>query len=113
MTEQATQQTPQGKPQNSYIGIISYLTLIGWVIAFVLYKNDEKNQNEFNAFHIRQSLGIMILGLIGGFIPLVNIVVLIYNLICWIIGLVSAISGTMKTIPLLGKKYQEWFKGIA
>ena len=111
MTEQATQQ--QGKPQNSYIAIISYLTLIGWVIAFILYKNDEKNQNEFNAFHIRQTLGIMLLGLIGGFIPFVNFIVLIYNLVCWIIGFISALQGTQKKVPLLGEKYQQWFKGVA
>lgn len=48
------------------IALISYITLFGLVIAFVM--NNEK-KHEFAKFHIRQSLGIVLsafaLGVIG------------------------------------------------
>ena len=42
------------------IAIIAYLTVIGLVVAFVL--NNEK-KDEFAAFHIKQSLGLVIISL--------------------------------------------------
>ena len=30
----------------------------------------------------------------------------------WIMGLMNAINGKEKTVPLLGNKYEEWFSGI-
>ena len=40
------------------IGIISYLTLIGWIIALVMHSS---NKTEQGAYHIRQSLGLIVL----------------------------------------------------
>jgi uncharacterized membrane protein len=100
------------KPQNSYVGVISYLTWIGLIIALVLYLSKEENKNEFNAFHVRQALGLSIAGLVGGFIPVLNIVVGIFLFICWIIGFISALTGTQKEVPLLGEHFQKWFQGI-
>ena len=41
------------------IAIISYITLIGWIIALIMHNN---NKTELGAYHIRQMLGIMLLG---------------------------------------------------
>lgn len=98
------------------IGLISYLTLIGLIIAFVM--NNEK-KNSFATFHIRQSVGLMLTGFVLGainIIPIlgwiVSILGFVFLLILWVIGLIGAINGEEKTVPLLGDKYQEWFKGI-
>lgn len=98
------------------IAIIAYLTVIGLIIAFLM-NNDKKNS--FASFHIRQCLGIGLTGLaLGaiGVIPilgwLISIFGSIFLFILWIIGLIGALNGERKHVPLLGEKYQEWLKGI-
>jgi len=98
------------------IAVISYITIIGLVIAFVM--NNEKKL-DFARYHIRQSLGLcatgLALGLIG-MIPIlgwiINIVGIFVLLYMWIMALMNAINEKEKPAPLLGKKYEEWFKGI-
>ncbi|HLT41261.1 MAG TPA: hypothetical protein VKZ95_01035 [Sphingobacteriaceae bacterium] len=98
------------------IAIIAYITLIGLIIAFVL--NTEK-KNSFAIFHIRQSLGIGLTGLVLGMINIIpilgwfiSIIGFIVLFVMWISGLISALNGKEKPVFLLGDKYQEWFKGI-
>src|SRR5690554_6514874 len=98
------------------IAIIAYITLIGLIIAFVL--NTEK-KNSFAIFHIRQSLGIGLTGLVLGMIHIIpilgwfiSIIGFIVLFVMWISGLISALNGKEKPVFLLGDKYQEWFKGI-
>ncbi|HZW76831.1 MAG TPA: hypothetical protein VFF21_00845 [Flavobacteriaceae bacterium] len=98
------------------IAIIAYLTLIGLIIAFIM-NNDKKNS--FASFHIRQVIGIGVTGLALGvvnIIPILGWIVSIFGsiflMILWIIGLIGALNGQRKPVPVLGYKYQEWFKGI-
>ncbi|EPR73346.1 hypothetical protein ADIWIN_1777 [Winogradskyella psychrotolerans RS-3] len=98
------------------IAIIAYITLIGLIIAFVM--NSEK-KNEFARYHIKQSLGLALTGLtllIIGLIPilgwLINIVGIFVLLYLWIMGLINAINGNEKPLPILGHKYLEWFKNL-
>lgn len=96
--------------------IIAYITLIGLIIAFIM-NNDKKNT--FAAFHIRQALG---LGLTSLALSMINIIPILgwlislfgvlFIFVLWIIGLIGAINGEKKMVPLLGEKYQEWFKTI-
>lgn len=109
-TETNTQELPQDKT----IGVIAYLTLIGLIIAYVM--NQEKKA-EFGAYHIKQSLGLCLCGLglfIVGLIPIlgwiISILGSIFIIYLWIMGLMNALNNTMKPIPLLGKKFEEWFK---
>lgn len=98
------------------IALIAYLTIVGLLIALVL-NNDKKNS--FAAFHIRQSLGIMLTGFAVGMISwipflgwLIAFAALFVLLYLWISGLLAAINGKEKVVPFLGDKYAEWFKGI-
>lgn len=98
------------------IAMISYITIIGLIIAFVM--NNEK-KNEFAKFHIKQSLGLALTGLalgIIGMIPILGWLVYITGifvlLYLWIVGLMNAINSKEKTVPFLGDKYAEWFKNI-
>lgn len=105
------------------ISIISYFSLIGWIIAFVMYNS---NKSRLAAFHIRQSLGLMIAAIalyivmfIFLFIPVLGWIVSILIYIClvgifvlWIIGLVAAINGQEKPVPVLGPMAQNMLSGI-
>jgi len=94
------------------IAIVSYLTLVGWIIAFILYQNDK---SELAIFHLRQALGIVIIGAIGWvvfWIPILGWLAAIFLFVLWIMGLISAAQGEMKPVPLLGKFFQDIFKSI-
>ena len=98
------------------IAVIAYITLIGLIIAFVL-NNDKKNP--FASFHIKQSLGLALTGFalgVIGIIPiigwLINIIGIFVLLYMWIMGLINAINGNEKVVPILGDKYAEWFKSL-
>lgn len=97
------------------IAIIAYITLVGWIIALVM---NNGNKTALGSFHVRQSLGIMCVGVLLSIISMIiglGILSWIINLailVLWIIGLISAVQGEMKPVPVVGEKFQEWFKGI-
>lgn len=107
--------------------IVSYFWFIGWLIAyFAMYKD---NKTDLSRYQLRQTLLFHIvvtviswgLSFIFGIIVvstgfyaifyLVNLVQLAL-LIVWIIGLIGAINGEKKPIPLVGEKAQTLFPGI-
>lgn len=97
------------------VGIISYITLIGWIVALVL--NNPKSAH--GSFHIRQSLGVLLTAVISGFVLVIPVLGWIAGLIgyvlafvMWIMGLISAVQGEQKVVPVLGDKFQEWFKSL-
>jgi uncharacterized membrane protein len=82
------------------------------LIAFIM-NNDKKNA--FAKFHIRQSLLLVLIGIAGMFvfwIPLIGWALAIGMLVLWVLGLISAINGQEKQVPVVGKYAQEWFKGL-
>ena len=100
------------------IGIVSYLWIIGWVIALVMHNG---NKTEHGAFHVRQSLGLMllwvgvtiinfVLGMAG--ITFVGWIFSLAIFVLWLLGFIGAIQGEKKPIPALGAQFQEWFKGV-
>ncbi len=107
MENTGNQGTPTGGTDPKTIGIIAYVTLIGWVVALIL--NNPKS--EYASFHIRQMLGLIILSFIG-IIPILGWVVSIFTLVLWIMGFIGAVQGQMKPVPLVGEKFQEWFKSL-
>ena len=102
------------------IAIISYLTWIGWIIAFVIHNN---NKTQIGAYHLRQSLALMILGILVYivqimllFIPFLGwaIAVLLWIglVVLWVLGLIAAINGEEKPAPVIGSPAQSIFSGI-
>ena len=98
------------------IAIISHLTWVGLIIAFVM-NNDKKIP--LAKYHIRQMLGLTLTGVALGFVNIIPILgqlvfllgafVLFYM---WIMGFMNALNEREKPMPILGKKYEEWFKSI-
>ncbi|MCU0435254.1 MAG: DUF4870 domain-containing protein [Bacteroidia bacterium] len=111
------QQPPR---QDKTVAIVSHFGLIGWIIALVLHGN---NKTSIGAFYIRQMLGLMLFTFAAYIvcIPLFFIiigiflvwVVIILAFVMWIMSLISAINGEEKPLFILGKQYDQWFRGIA
>ncbi len=105
--------------QGKTIGIIAYLTLIGWIIALVMNSNEK---SDLASFHIRQMLGILLLSFalyilnvfqaftIGS--GILSWIIQIAIFVIWLLGFIGAIQGEKKPIPVLGEQFQQWFKGI-
>jgi uncharacterized membrane protein len=91
------------------VGVLSYVTILGWIIAIVLHSN---NRSEFGAFHLRQSLGLFLTGLILGWIPVIGWLLWIVVIAFLIVGLVYALQEEMKVVPLVGEFYQTILSGI-
>ncbi|MCF6167860.1 hypothetical protein [Lutibacter sp.] len=96
--------------------IISYITWIGTLIAFIM-NNGKKNS--FASFHIRQMIGLSLFSLANSFIIgrfagyWVTGAIGMALFVLWIIGFIGAIQGEEKRVPLIGDLFQDWFKGIA
>ena len=102
------------------IAIISYFTWIGWIIAFVLYNS---NKSQLAAYHLRQSLALMILGIIVYIVQIVLIFIPFLGwaiafllwiglVVLWVFGLIAAVNGEEKPMPVIGPMAQDMFKGI-
>jgi uncharacterized membrane protein len=105
------------------IATISYLTLIGWIIAYVMYGN---NKSQLAIYHIRQSLflifiwiAIWILRWVLLFIPFIGWalwwatwLLIVGLVVLWVMGLVAAINGEEKPVPLVGNTAQKMLAGI-
>jgi uncharacterized membrane protein len=96
--------------------IISHLFVIGWIIAVIL---NTSNKEEYASYYIKQNLGIIILGIalrILNVIPLFGPVLWVIGgillFVFWLMSFIWSIQGEMKPIPLLGDKFQAWFKGF-
>lgn len=95
--------------------IISYITWIGTLIAFIM---NSSKKNPFASFHIRQMIGLSILSILNGWIvgqyvsSTASMIIGVGLFVLWIIGFIGAAQGEEKKIPLLGDQFQEWFKGI-
>lgn len=113
----------QPKADNSRtIAIVSYITLIGWIVAIIMQTN-EQQKSEFAAFHLRQSLGLFctwvafwILSIFFMFIPIINILwgflslaVMLGVFVFLILGIVNAVNNEMKPLPFVGPIYQRLF----
>lgn len=88
-------------------GILAYFSLLGWLIAYLA------GDKEGAKFHLNQGLVLAIaeillsavntaLGLIPIIGGIIGFVLGILLLVLWILGLVSAIKGEEKAVPVLG-----------
>jgi uncharacterized membrane protein len=97
------------------IGIIAYITLIGFIIAIVM---NSSKKNDYASFHIRQMLGLILLSFVISALTMsINLglfgtILSVLLLVLWVIGFVGAIQGERKLVPIIGENFQEWFKGI-
>ncbi|WP_343531786.1 DUF4870 domain-containing protein [Pedobacter sp.] len=107
--------------------IISYFTIIGWLIAYFAMHKD--NRTELGSYQLRQTLLLNIIAIVLGWgigfvlgilIATTGMLSLIYIsylvqlaiFIVWLIGLIGAINGQKKPMPIIGEKAQTMFASI-
>lgn len=100
---------PANPESGKTVAIVAHLTIIGWIIALIM---NSSNKTEIGSFYIRQTLGIGLLGIVLGIIPIINFIAWIFPLILWIVSLVGAINGSKKPVFLVGEYFQNWFKSL-
>jgi uncharacterized membrane protein len=103
--------------EDKTVAIIAYITLIGFIVAIIIHMN---KKTKLGAFHLRQVLGFFLTGIAVVFCEIVLIFIPILGWLCivalwgsmlvlWVLGLVAAINGQMKPMPVVGPLYQKWF----
>lgn len=114
--------SPAASTEDRTVAILTYLTIIGFIIAIVMHGS---KKTAIGTFHLRQGLGLFITGLVVwipcliiSFIPFVNLLmVLVWPavgiglFVLWIMGLMAAVNGQQKPMPVMGAYYQKWFAG--
>ena len=117
-----------GTDNGKNVGIVSYLTFIGWLIAY--FGMHQNNKTSLGSYQLRQTLLLhivyfvirwglsIILGIFWmtstGFFSLYYLLraVDLAFFVLWIIGFIGAVQGEKKEIPLLGDKAQTMFPNI-
>lgn len=100
---------------------VAYLTFIGWIIALVQHGNMNP-KSSLVVYHLRQMFGLMILYFLVWMLYAVMIwvpgiwtlrwVLLAGIFVLWLIGLLNAVNGEEKPIPVIGPLFQQWFQFI-
>ena len=96
--------------------IVAYITIIGTIIAYFMNLDPK---NPLASFHIRQAFGLHItFYLLGALMGMFNSGFIVgafyvFFFVLWVYGLVAAIQGEMKEIPILGPLFQKWFSTIS
>lgn len=107
---------------DSTVGVVAYITLIGFIVAIILNGSKEGEEKKFGAFHLRQALGLIIfaVGIYVVMLLLTTILISIswallaivsfISMIVWlgllaliIMGIINAANKTYKEVPVIGK----------
>ena|ERR1700749_1679043 len=112
-------------------GIVSYFTIIGWLIAY--FGMHQNNKTSIGSYQLRQTLLLHIVSMGIWIILSVVMSALLYSMgvwamwwllvliewviriglfVLWLVGLLGAINGEEKPIPVIGPMAQNMFKGI-
>jgi uncharacterized membrane protein len=99
---------------NKTLSIISYITIIGWLVA---YFSGKDKADALLKYHLRQSLGLaivnivfsIVLTIIASMVPSLSFLSLIgyVFIVLWIMGIINAANGALKPVPLIGKMFED------
>lgn len=104
------------------ISIISYITIIGWVIAYVSHNNSPEKAS-LSRYHLKQSLGVAIMGILLGIVlnivamvvPALSVILSLASLailVLWVFGIINAANLQEKPVPLVGGMFENKFDFI-
>lgn len=100
--------------EDKTVAIVAYITLIGFIVALIIHSS---KKTQLGSFHLRQMLGLVIANFVAGAVMIIPVLgwiagfaLFVCNFIMWVMGLIAAANGEMKPAPILGAKFQEWFK---
>ena len=107
--------TQQDIKEGKGLSVISYLGIIGIIIAYFM-NNDKKNP--FVSFNVRQSLGLWIMFHLFALIAssfdswMVTSAFYLCFVILIIYALINAVGGKVQTVPLVGDFFQKIFSNV-
>ena len=114
----STTDTPppvSGTTEDRTVAILAYITIIGFIIAIVMHSS---KKTAIGSYHLRQCLGLFITGFVASFLMVIPVlgwiafpIVMIGLFVLWIMGLIAAVNGQQKPMPVVGEHYQKWFAG--
>jgi uncharacterized membrane protein len=115
-TNQNGNTPPPKGPDPKILAAIGYLTLAGWLVAYVINSNN-KEKSDFALFHIRQSLGVGLLWIASyslyWILPPIAWIVNVIVIILMVLGIIFSVQEQKKELPLIGKYFQDWFRSIS
>src|SRR5690554_6247950 len=101
---------------NKTLSIVSYITLIGWLIA---YFSGKENANDLLKYHLKQSLGLFIVAIVFNIalIIVASIIPSLYFLayigyafwVLAILGIINASNDVEEPLPVIGKMFEGKF----
>lgn len=101
---------------NKTLSIVAYITLIGWLVAYVQGKD---KADDLLKYHLKQSLGLAILSIllsivlngIAHVVPGLSFLGLLswVIVILWIMGIINAANMAKRPVPLIGKMFEDKF----
>ena len=103
---------------NKTLSIVSYITLIGWLIAYFVGKD---KADDLLKFHLKQSLGLMIFSFLLQIVLIIIISITgigMLSIISFIIpvliviGIINAANGVKKPLPIIGAMLEDKFAFI-
>lgn len=121
---------PDSGVEDKTVAILSYCTLIGFIVAIILH---QQKKTKLGAYHLRQVLGFAITSIVGGIgvmivafilaailaiiikalailiVPLFYFAFFVSMFVLWVMGFIAAIKGEMKPMPVVGPYFQKWF----
>lgn len=101
------------------ISVLSYITIIGWVIAYLQHKQGEP-KSRLAAYHLGQGLGVFIFAVALNIVLFIVISILptlgsilgligLFPIILLIFGIITAANEAEKPVPLVGKFFEGKF----
>jgi uncharacterized membrane protein len=112
-------QNSAGQYDPKTVAIVSYITPIGWLVAYFAMYSKEKSS--LGGFHLKQTLLLYIIGFAINILMRMFWWTFLYwavsllslgLFVLWLIGLIAAMNGEEKPIPLFGDAAQRMFHNL-
>lgn len=99
----------ENREQGRLVGVLAYFWVPGWLLALVL---NGQSRSELGGFHLRQSLGIMLILLVLIWFIRYRPIILLLQAAASIYGILGALRYEKNTIPGMGPLFQQLFKAL-
>lgn len=93
----------------------SLMIVLTYILFFIPLITEDKN-DPFFKYHARQSLGILLCSIANSILAhslliFLTPLIAIFLFVVWIIGLLSALKGEQKPVPVIGQLFEKinWF----
>lgn len=108
---------------NKTMAIVSYITIIGWIIAYMEYKKSADRSPLVN-YHLGQALGLFITSVVLSVAMTIVVMIiptlgLLYSavsvlyLVLLLMGIIAASNEAMKPVPVVGRLFEGKFNFAA